>query len=415
MTRLRGEGVGAGMALGTAVVVQMRDGLPVLPDPPERVARSLASRRSTERPEVILVADDLRTALALAGALPWAKVAGIAASQADRGGAVPPFPTVVGVTRLMEVVQNDLLILVDAERGVVFVDPNPIALAQYTAEHAHIAPKHRLYLDEEHQPAQTTDGATIQIVARIERWNDIEAALHQGADALHLPIGNTLLADSDEETLRRELFRLIDAAAGKPLFVSDNFALPFASLLMAAAKADLTLAIPPQESLDGLGFAELLAELREAETECYENDQVCALPRLAADLPSVSERGESAEEALAFVERLAGQSATRLLFTMTQEPLTEGTLLSLAPLLTAAQNNLLPAFVSASPFGFNAFGQNDLDNTLTTALRLLIGAGVTGILVPANQTGAAKTTVREQSAAECRDLLRQTLQEASGA
>jgi PAS domain-containing protein len=413
MTRLRGEGLGAGMALGTAVVVQMRDGLPMLPDPPERILRAATGRhRVSERPEVILVADDYRTALALSGALPWAKVAGIAAAGGGKGASVPPFPAVINAIGLMDIVQNDLLLLVDAERGVVFVDPNPIALAQYTAEHAHIAPKHRLYLDEEHQPALTLDGTQIQVVARVQRWEHITAALQQGVDALHLPLGNTLLPeDAEEADLRRDLNRLIDLSAGKPLFLSDRFTLPLPTVLMAAAKADLTLAIPPQDTLEGLGFAEMLEEMRSAETECYEEDQVCALPRLAADLSGVTNWSMEADQVRTMVERLAAQGATRLLAGLDQESLTEGTLLALEPLLAAAQINLLPAFVSASPFSFNAFGQNDLPNTLETAIGLLIGVGATGILVAPDEVEAAKRTIRERNAADCRDLLRQVLQE----
>ncbi len=414
MTRLRGEGLGSGMALGTAVIIQMREGLPILPDPPERVTRSLASHRGMERPEVILVAEDYRTALALAGALPWAKVAGIATVGADTG-ATPPFPVVLNLTGLLDIVQNDMLLLVDADRGVVFVDPNATALAQYTAEHSKISPKHRLYLDEEHQPALTTDGLRLQVAARIQRWEDIAVALQQGADALYLPMGNALLTkNAGEDTLRRELFRLIDEASGKPLIVSDNYSLSLPALLMAAAKADLTFAVPPQETMDGLGFAELQAEFREAESECYENDQVCAMPRIAADLGSVSGGEASHEDAQAFVESLAAHGATRLILSMTQETLTEGALVALSPLLTAAQSSLLPAFASASPFSFNAFGQNDLENSLATALRLLIGAGATGLIVPAEETEATKTLVRSENAEECRDLLRRALLEAEG-
>jgi len=404
------------MALGTAVVVQMRDGLPTLPDPPERILRAATGvRRTSERPEVILVAEDYRTALALSGAVPWAKVAGIAASGGGVGASVPPFPVVVHAKGLMDIVQNDLLLLVDADSGVVFVDPNPVALAQYSAQHAHIAPKHRLYLDEEHQPALTIDGLQIQVVARMQEWKDIETALQQGVDALHLPLGSTLLpANLDEADLSRDLNRLIDLSAGKPLFISDRFTLPLPTVLIAAAKADLTVAIPPQPHLDGLGFAELLEEMRNAETECYEEDKVCALPRFAADLGGVSEWGEEAESMQALVEWLAAQGATRLLVNLEQEPLSEGTLLALEPLLAAAQINLLPTFVSAYPFGFNAFGQNDLPNTLDTAIGLLIGAGASGILVPPDQVEAAKRIVRAQNGAECRDLLRQVLQESGG-
>jgi hypothetical protein len=415
MTRLRGKGLGAGMALGTAVVVQMRDGLPMLPDPPDSVLRAVGTRRVSERPEVILVAEDYRTALTLSGALPWARVAGIAAGSASGDAALPPFPAVVQVNGLLEVVQNGMLLLVDAEREVLFLDPDIVTLAQYTAEHAHVAPKHRLYLDEEHQPALTLDGTQIQVVARLARWEEIATALQQGADALHLPFGNTLLPlDGEETDLLRALNRLIDAVASKPLFLSDRFAFPLKTVLLAAAKADLTLAIPPQETFDGLGFAELMAEMREVEMECYEQDQSCALPRLAADMGGVSTWSGEADQEQTLVERLAAQGATRLLLDLDQESLTEGTLLALQPLLAAAQINLVPAFVSAWPYSFNAFGQNDLPNTLETAVGLLIGAGATGILVPADQAGAVKQFIRAQNAADCRDLLRHVLKEFEG-
>lgn len=400
------------MALGTAVVVQMRDGLPTLPDPPERVLRATGIRRTTERPEVILVAEDYRTALALSGALPWAKVVGIAAASGGKNAAVPPFPAVVQAPGLMDVVQNDQLLLVDAERELVYVDPDGIALAQYTAEHAHVAPKHRLYLDQEHQVAQTSDGVEIQVLARLQRWEEVNAALHQGVDALYLPLDNRLLSTNDtEDEVQRDLFRLIDLAAGKPLLISDRFTLPLQTVMMAAARADLTLAIPPQEAFEGLGFAELTAEMREIENECYEQDLVCALPRLAADLGSVSEWGAEPDQEQSWIERLAVQGATRLVIGLAGEALSEGTLLALEPLLAAAQINLLPTFVSAWPFGFNAFGQNDLPNTLETAIGLLIGTGASGILVPADQVAAAKQIVRAQNAAECRNLLRQVMQE----
>src|SRR5262249_27033726 len=117
MAKLRGRGVGAGMAMGTAAGVGVAGGVPLLPEAPERIASLIAARRLTETPEVILVADDYRTALALAPSLSWAKVVGIASASAGAEAPVSSLPAVVDLSGLMSAAQDDVLLLVDASRG----------------------------------------------------------------------------------------------------------------------------------------------------------------------------------------------------------------------------------------------------------------------------------------------------------
>ena len=155
MARLRGTGLGAGMAMGTAAVVRRTAGVYVMPEPPPRIASLEAKRRLTETPEIVVAAEEYSTAFAIAASLAWATVVGIVTERDAQDAAIPAFPAVVGVTGLMAAVSDDTLVLVDATRGVVLIDPDPIYLAQYTAEHDRIVPKNRIYLDEEHIPAQT--------------------------------------------------------------------------------------------------------------------------------------------------------------------------------------------------------------------------------------------------------------------
>src|SRR5205823_14126403 len=89
---------------------------------------------------------------------------------------------------------------------------------------------------------------------------------------------------------RRLLLSLIALAAGKPLLLADDYALSPRALLEASAQAEITLAVPPREDLEGLGLAELETELRSVETECLENDVACELPRLAVALVAVPEQ-----------------------------------------------------------------------------------------------------------------------------
>ena len=161
MARLRGTGLGAGMALGTTAVVRSRGGVALMPEVPARIADLIAARRLEETPEVILVADEYRTVRTVAESLPWAKVVGAVVAYAESDAPSPPFPVVANVPNLLETVADDVLTLVDATRGTVLIDPDPVALAQYQAEDANIAPKQRLFLEDVHLPAQTLDGRDI--------------------------------------------------------------------------------------------------------------------------------------------------------------------------------------------------------------------------------------------------------------
>ena len=66
-------------------------------EPPPRIAEQMLSRRLNETPEVILLAKDYRTALAISTKLPWAKVVGIAAETSEPDVPASNFPAVVNI------------------------------------------------------------------------------------------------------------------------------------------------------------------------------------------------------------------------------------------------------------------------------------------------------------------------------
>ena len=190
--RLRGVGVGAGAAIGAAAVVRVMSGIPLPPEIPPRVLAERASGRTSELPDVIVVAEEFRMALAVSGAMAWANVVGIAAERSETSSLPAPFPAVVGLKNLLEAVEDDMLLLLDASAGVLLADPDPVAIAQYQAEAEHLAPKRRFFLEDVHLPAQTLDGHTIQVIAQIENFDEIAVAIAQGAEALYLS-ANTVL------------------------------------------------------------------------------------------------------------------------------------------------------------------------------------------------------------------------------
>lgn len=404
MPRIRGIGLGSGMAIGTAAVIRERNGIPIPPSIPNRIAMQIATHRLGETPEIVLIARDFVTALAVSSTITWARVAAIAAETAPTNPLVPPFPAVVNVPGLVDQVQDDVLVLVDAGSNFVFPNPDPIYLAQYTAEHDRVAPKRRINLDEAHYPAQTIDGKTIQVFAFVdEPESEVSVAMEQGADGLFLPYNSTLHIAS-ESGQRRKMFAMIQEASGKPIILADPYVLPAMLLCEAAVEADLTVASPYNPEPGSPGLAERLSEFERTENTCFDNDVPASVPRMATLVVSLSQSDVETGAVEAWIEAVAASGAMRVVFSLDHDSLGEGVLVELESYLSACARNMLPTYVSARRYAFNLFGQNDLENTLETAIQLLVGVGVTGILVSPDEVEAAKRCICESDAEACREI-----------
>jgi phosphotransferase system enzyme I (PtsI) len=402
MPRIRGVGLGSGMAIGTAAVIREKNGIPIPPSIPNRIAMQIATHRLAETPEVVLIARDFTTALALSSTITWARVAAIAAETTPSNAPVLPIPVVIGLPGLVDMVRDDVLVLVDAGSNFVFPDPDPIYLAQYTAEHDRVAPKRRINLDEAHYPAQTIDGQTVQVLALIDDPADqVRVAMEQGADALFLPYNSTL-HQAGENAQRKQMFAMIQEASGKPVILADPYMLPAMLLCEASAEADITVAAPYNEEPGSPGLPERRSELEQVENSCFDNDVPASVPRMATLVVSLSHTDVEITAVEARIEEIAASGATRVVFSLDHDSLSEGVLVELENYLSACARNLLPTYVSAHNYAFNLFGQNDLENTVETAVQLLVGARVTGIVVNPDQVEAAKRCICELDAEECR-------------
>ncbi len=409
-------GLGSGMALGTAAIVRVNHGVTMAPEVPVRIVAGLARYPDAERPDIVLIAQDYRMALAWVKELQWGRVVAIAATTAEPYAPVSPVPAVVNVAGLFDALQPDMLVLVDAEHGVVLADPDGLAIARYQAEHDHVNPKKRLYLENVHLPVKTRDGRPIQIVANVRTADQVEEALKEGADGFYVPFDAPLLpVAADEPTLRRNLFAFLEQAAGKPLILSDHYTLPLVTILEATMRAEITLAVPPRGDLEGLGLREQSEEFAAAEAECIENDVLCSAPHLAANIVSTDAYCERGAEG-AWVDALVASGATRLIISMEESGvLDEFRLPVLSALVSAAASNLVPATVSADNRCFNPFGINELKNELETAMRLLIGIGAAGVIVGPAEVSAAKRFVGTLTQWECRQSVRPFLEDGNGA
>ncbi len=226
-------------------------------------------------------------------------------------------PAVMGVRGARDAVTDGTMVLLDGTTGTVILDPTPDEL-----EVARIQASRRHKLDMQleaiaDQPAVTPDGHAVGLLGNIDLPEEIEPALHYGAEGVgllrteFLVTGRTTMPSENEQT---EYFRRVGAAfAGKPVVIrtydlgGDKFpsafdapheANPFLgwrsirvcldqpdlfrpqlrALLRAAYDRDLQLMLPMIVSMDELTRAkEMLAE----ESDALQRDGV----RAAITLP----------------------------------------------------------------------------------------------------------------------------------
>lgn len=399
MARLRGTGVGAGLAMGTAAVVRVVNGIAIAPQPPLRLAMETSFHRSAELSEIIVIAPSLELAQAIALTISWAKTVGFAVEQISENPSVSTMPLVMGVQDLMEVAQDDVLTLLDASRGIVLTDPDPVYLAQYTAEHDKIAPKHRFSLDDEDQPAVTLDGRTIFVIANAAPSPLI--ATNSGADSLHFEVPADFLLDKDaliQETVRQ--------TAGKPLIISGNsHYLPLKAILQASAIADITVLVEcatrsgSESDSDSLSRVRDLNDLiAEAETACFEDDSVSGVPRIGVDLNcNFGKELPFDKPALnQFIGELNESGVSRIVFT---GKISKNLVFleRLETLVSLATKNMIGVYCWLSD---DDVSEPDMD------IDLIFGCGFSGVCTShASKVQSVKRKIRELSYSVARDKL----------
>ena len=411
MAALRGTGLGAGFALGTAAVVREVNGIPFSPPIPVRLAEVSQFHRPSELPEVILIANSYAVAQAVVPTIAWAIVVGIAIQASiSEEAPVSATPCVHGLSGLMESIEDDVLTLIDATRGVVILDPDPVYLAQYTAEHDKIAPKHRYSLDEADLPAQTLDGQTVRVYALPLAPNAILEALESGVDGYWVGEIN----DSEQEVQLGQLVSVGNSISGKSLLIHWDESLISTALVQAASQFDLTICANIHSDFhfdsESFGFerenlSEVKGQIEGAMIESFLNDKPCSVPSLAIFL--YLEEYEATllneKELIATVERAALQGATRICVSTLD--FISFSLEILETLVAVANSNL----ISTNLFIDKSFvtGQPDENGTVLKSFTFaqMIGAGVTELSCSHESAALVKKSIRELSYSECREKL----------
>jgi hypothetical protein len=253
MERLRGLALCPGAAIAVAARLGEEFGQPALsPQRLRRIGEKLR-RFGVENPEpeqVILVADRIPPHFWLAP-IPGLQIVGIAAQEPSVLQPRPEIPTVVGLgDDLLANAEEDEIVIVDGDRGRVYIAPDAATVARYQAP---FTLARRLFLDGGHLPARTTsDNRIVSVLAPTPTLQAVADAMDMGADGILIPADNDFLGgDALAQTAGEQVAALHDLArlvGGQPLFLhvpSERLAL--SALAQGAAAGPLHLILDDPE------------------------------------------------------------------------------------------------------------------------------------------------------------------------
>lgn len=286
-----------GVAIAVAARLHDDFGVPSLS--PERLRRLGERLRSfgIENPEpeqIILIADSVPPGYWLTP-LPGIQIIGLAAQTSTPLSPAPDLPVVVGIGEaLLRAVQENDIVIVDGDRGRVYVAPDAATVARYQAP---LTSSRRFFLEGDHLPARTaSDNRIIAVLCAAPTLALVEVAMTHGADGLVIPEANDFLGGLHQpQTAGEQVQTLGDLAniiGGQPLYLDiPPERLALAALARGAARLPLHLVLrDPAERV------ELQERLEEIEAVLEEEDALFGRMQVAAGIAAA---GDDLPETLA--------------------------------------------------------------------------------------------------------------------
>lgn len=321
MEVLHGIPGGPGVAIAAAARLHEEFGVPSLA--PERLRR-LGVRlqgfgmESAEPEEIVLVGDRIPPAFWLAP-LPGVQIVGLAAGNPSPLQPPPDRPSVLGLGgTLSQVVQEDDIVIVDGDRGRVYIAPDAATVARYQAP---LTLARRFFLAPAHLPARTaSDNRVVTVLCTASTFAEAEEAMAGGADGLVLPAGSALLGGPLPQTAGEQAQALDDLArviGGQPLYLDippENLALT--ALARGAARLPLHLVLRDWEE-----GAEIRARLEEIEAALEADDVLFGRVHLDAGVAAGVPAREEAETLPETLDAWAGLFVTGTLLDASWEHL----------------------------------------------------------------------------------------------
>ncbi len=309
MEILHGTAAAPGVAIAAAARLSNDFGTVSLsPDRLRRLGERLRSF-GVENPEpeqIVIVADQISPAFWLAP-LPGVQIVGLAAQSSAPLFPKPEMPSVLGLGEmLLRVAEEDDIVIIDGDRGRVYVAPDATTVARYQAPQTL---SRRFFLEGDHLPARTaSDNRVITVLCAAWSLAQAESAMAAGADGLVVPAGNDFLGtDTLPQTAGEQAQMLGDLAriiGGQPLYLDiphDNLALT--ALVRGAARLPLHLVLRDPSERE-----ELQARLDEIEASLEDDDVLFG--RVQLDLGFATEGGDAEDDLPETLDGFAGTFLT---------------------------------------------------------------------------------------------------------
>jgi phosphotransferase system enzyme I (PtsI) len=132
-------------------------------------------------------------------------------------------PAIVGLHHARGLISENELLIVDGRHGVLIVNPDRQALAEYQWLQGQIAIERQKLKRLRSTPAETLDGVTIELQANIELPQDVEAAVEAGATGVGLFRSEFLFLNRDDLPAEDEQFeayrKVAEAMDGLPVTI----------------------------------------------------------------------------------------------------------------------------------------------------------------------------------------------------
>jgi len=130
-------------------------------------------------------------------------------------------PAIVGLHHAFQTISEGELVIVDGERGLLVVNPDPAVLAEYRERQAELKAERQRLKRLKKTPAATQDGTPIELYANIELPQDTSEVLDAGAEGVGLFRTEFMFLnrkDLPDEEEQFEAYRQVaEAMKGKPV------------------------------------------------------------------------------------------------------------------------------------------------------------------------------------------------------
>ena len=130
-------------------------------------------------------------------------------------------PAIVGLHHAWQAISEGELLIVDGVNGVLFVNPDPLVLAEYRQRQSQIGLERQKLKRLRSTPAATLDGTPVELFANIELPDDLPEVLESGAGGVGLFRSEFLFLNRRDLPAEEEQFeayrRVAEGLQGRPV------------------------------------------------------------------------------------------------------------------------------------------------------------------------------------------------------